>query len=70
MSHVLGEETIAFEEIDNALWQVSFGPIALGRFHEVLLRIEDRMATGCARAVGSAPHCTSEQCYPCPQTLR
>src|SRR5258705_1639108 len=42
VSHVLGDEYIAFEEIDDALWQVSFGPIALGRFHETLLRIEDQ----------------------------
>ena len=42
MSHVLGDEYIAFEEIDDALWQVSFGPMALGRFHEGLLRIEDQ----------------------------
>jgi hypothetical protein len=28
-------------EIDDALWQVSFGPIALGPFHEALLRMED-----------------------------
>lgn len=42
VSHVLGDEYIAFEEIDDALWQVSFGPIALGRFHEALLRIEDQ----------------------------
>ena len=42
VSHVLGGEYIAFEEIDDALWQVSFGPVALGRLHEGLLRIEDQ----------------------------
>jgi putative transposase len=42
VSHVLGGEYISFEEIDDALWQVSFGPVALGRFHEALLRIEDQ----------------------------
>ena len=42
MSHVLGDEYIAFEEIDDALWQVSLGPVAPGRFHEKLLRIEDQ----------------------------
>jgi len=42
VSHVLADEYIAFEEIDDALWQVSFGPVALGRFHEALLRIEDQ----------------------------
>jgi len=42
VSNVLGDEYIAFEEIDDALWKASFGPIALGRFHETLLRIEDQ----------------------------
>lgn len=41
VSHVLGEEYVAFEEIDDTLWQISFGPIVIGRFHEGLLRIED-----------------------------
>jgi hypothetical protein len=41
VSHVLGEQYIAFEECDDGLWQVRFGPITLGRFHEALLRIED-----------------------------
>ena len=41
VSHVLGEEYIAFDEIDDGLWNVYFGPLLLGRFHEPLLRIED-----------------------------
>jgi putative transposase len=56
VSHVLGGEYIAFEEIDDALWQVSFGPIALGRFHEALLRIEDQHGDLARTRRRSAPH--------------
>jgi len=56
VSHVLGDEYIAFEEIDDALWQVSFGPIALGRFHEALLRIEDQHGDLARTRRRSAPH--------------
>jgi len=41
VSHVLGEEYIAFEEIDDGLWAVHFGPLVLGRFDERRLRIDD-----------------------------
>ena len=41
VSHVLAEEYVAFEEIDDGLWSVAFGPLALGRFDERQLRIED-----------------------------
>ena len=41
VSHVLGGEYIAFDEIDDGLWTVHFGGLLLGRFHEQLLRIED-----------------------------
>jgi putative transposase len=41
VSHVLGGEYIAFDEIDDGLWTVHFGALLLGRFHERLLRIED-----------------------------
>lgn len=41
VSHVLGEELIAFEEIDDGLWTVYFGSLALGRFDERRLLIED-----------------------------
>ena len=46
VSHVLAEEYIAFDEIDDGLWQVYFGPIVLGRFHERLLAIEEINAKG------------------------
>ena len=44
VSHVLGEEYIAFEEGADGVWQVYFGPLQLGRFDERLLRIVDQHA--------------------------
>ena len=41
VSQTLGEKHIAFEAIDDGLWQVYFGPLKLGRFHERLMKIED-----------------------------
>lgn len=41
VSHVLGEENVGLEEIDDGLWEVYFGPLRLGRFDERDLRIED-----------------------------
>ena len=41
VSHVLAEEYVAFEEVGDGLWEVRFGPVRLGRFHERLLRIAD-----------------------------
>lgn len=41
VSHVLADEYIAFDEINDGLWDVHFGALHLGRFHESLLRIED-----------------------------
>lgn len=41
VSHVLAEQPVGFEEIDDGLWTVHFGPLILGRFHERTLRIED-----------------------------
>jgi transposase InsO family protein len=45
VSHVLAEERVGFEEVDDGIWSVHFGPVLLGRFHERDLRI-----------YGSAPH--------------
>ena len=46
LSHVLAEEYVAFEEIDDGLWSVTFGPLMLGRFDERQLRIEDANGYG------------------------
>ena len=41
VSHVLAEEYVAFEEIDDGVWSVAFGPLVLGRFDERALCIVD-----------------------------
>ena len=40
-SHVLAEEYVALEELDDGVWSVAFGPLVLGRFEERTLRIVD-----------------------------
>ena len=42
VSHVLAEESVAFEEVADGAWQVYFGPLRIGRFEERLLRIVDQ----------------------------
>ena len=41
VSHILADQFIGFEEIDNGVWTVYFGSLDLGRFHERSLSIED-----------------------------
>ncbi len=41
VSHVLAEEYVGFEEVDDGGWDLYFGPMKLGRFHERLRRVED-----------------------------
>jgi len=41
VSHLLAEQYVGLEEIDDSLWEVYFGPVKLGRFHEQEGRIED-----------------------------
>ena len=41
VSHVLAEETIGFEPIDDGLWEVYYRTVKLGRFDERRGRIED-----------------------------
>ena len=41
VSIVCSGEYIGFEEIDDGVWNVFFGHLKLGRFHERLMRIED-----------------------------
>jgi hypothetical protein len=43
VSHVLATEFVGFEEVDDDLWNVYFGPVWLGRFHEKELKIEDAL---------------------------
>lgn len=39
VSHVLAEEYVGLEEVEDGIWSVYFGPVLLGRFHERDLRI-------------------------------
>jgi putative transposase len=41
VSQTLGGEWIGLTEIDDGEWDVYFGPLRLGRFHERILTIED-----------------------------
>ncbi len=41
-SHVLVDEYIGLEEIDNGIWDVYFGSIWLGRLNEKVMKIEDK----------------------------
>jgi putative transposase len=41
VSHVLGSEYVGLEEIDDGEWDLYFGRMKLGRFHERLRRVED-----------------------------
>jgi hypothetical protein len=43
VSHVLAGEYVGLEEIDDGEWDLYFGPLKLGRFHERLLRVEDAL---------------------------
>jgi putative transposase len=43
VSQTLGEELIGFVEVDDGEWDVYFGPLRLGRFHERTLLIEDAL---------------------------
>jgi transposase InsO family protein len=43
VSHVLGEQYVGLEEIDNGIWTVYFGPIELGRFDERDFKITDSL---------------------------
>lgn len=44
VSQALGEEYVGFVEIDDGEWDVYFGPLRLGRFHERTLRIEGALS--------------------------
>ena len=48
-SHLFAELEIGFEEIDDGLWNVYFGPVWLGRFHEEVGRIVDTLGRSIRR---------------------
>lgn len=43
VSSVCAGEYVGFEEIDDGIWNVYFGPLKLGRFNERIMRIEDEL---------------------------
>ena len=53
VSHLLAELEVGFEEIDDGLWDVYFGPVWLGRFHEAVGRIVDRVDRSERRSGGN-----------------
>ncbi len=53
VSHLLAEQLVAFEEIDDGLWEVYFGPVKLGRFHEREGKIEDSLGRKARRKGGN-----------------
>src|SRR6266516_1181823 len=52
-SHVLAELDVGFEEIDDGLWEVYFGPVWLGRLHETTCRIVDHLGRAARREGGN-----------------
>ena len=53
VSHVLAELDVGFEEIDEGLWEVYFGPVWLGRLHETTCRIVDHLGRAARREGGN-----------------
>ena len=43
VSHVLAEEYVGLEDVDNGVWNVYFGPLHLERLNEEDLRIQDHL---------------------------
>ena len=53
VSHLLAELESGLEEIDDGLWNVYFGPVWLGRFHEAVGRIIDQLNRPARRRGGN-----------------
>jgi transposase InsO family protein len=51
VSHVLGGEYVGFTEVDDREWDLYFGPLRLGRFHERTLTVEDALGRLARRRV-------------------
>jgi len=43
VSHVCHGQYVGFEEIDYKVWNVFYGPVKIGIFHEHKLKIEDSL---------------------------
>jgi hypothetical protein len=57
VSHLLAELEVGVEEIDDGLWNVYFGPVWLGRFHETVGRIVDHLDRPARRRGGNQGEC-------------
>ena len=53
VSHLLGELPVGLEEIDYGLFDVFFGPVWLGRFHEARRCIVDSRGRAKRRSGGN-----------------
>jgi len=49
VSHLFAELEVGFEEIDDGLWNVYFGPLWLGRLQEGVGRIVDQLGRSMRR---------------------
>ncbi len=67
VSHVLGGEYVGLEEIDDGEWDLYFGPLKLGRFHE---RCCESRTRSVACDAGDCYRCLGLICHPCPRPLR
>jgi hypothetical protein len=67
VSHLFAELEIGFEEIDDGLWNVYFGPVWLGRFHEEVGRIVDQLGRPMRHQGDNHKEGTTEKCYPSPE---
>lgn len=56
VSVVCAGEYVGLEEIDDGIWNVYFGPLKLGRFHDRQMRTEDEYG-----------RIKRKQCYLCPR---
>jgi putative transposase len=56
VSHLFAELEVGFEEIDDGLWNVFFGPVWLGRFHEAIGRIIDQLGRPRRHRRGNNPN--------------
>jgi hypothetical protein len=52
-----------FVEVDDGKWEVYFGPLRLGRFHERTLLVEDALRPTLQEPV---TYVFGLSCYPCP----
>jgi len=53
VSHLLAEEYVGLEAVDEELWDVYFGPVWLGRMHEATNRIVDQFGHPARREGGN-----------------